>query len=68
MGKIKEELTPAHLRCSWGGCPAVYSLSDGKLLVIGKKPAEDLAAQIEGKVADDEFAVVLGPEFFQNLT
>jgi hypothetical protein len=64
---IAEELTPSHLRCMPASCPAVFTLSDGNLLIIGKKPSEELRKQVEGKVADDEFAVVLSPEFFKNL-
>jgi hypothetical protein len=65
--EIKDEITPSHLRCFQASCPAVFTLSDGNLLVIGKKPSDELRKQVEGKVADDEFAVVLSPEFFKNL-
>jgi hypothetical protein len=64
---IKEEITPSHLRCFAGSCPGVYTLSDGNLLIIGKKPSDAIHKQVEAKVADDEFAVVLSPEFFQNI-
>ena len=65
--KIEEELTPSHLRCVAGSCPAVYSLSDGDLLIVGKKLSDELFQEIAHKVADDEFAVKLGPEFFKGL-
>lgn len=61
------DLTPPHLRCSYGGCPAVLALSDGDLLIIGKKLPADLSRQIEEKVAKDEFAVKINPEFFKKL-
>jgi hypothetical protein len=64
---VKEEITPSHLRCIPGSCPGVYALSDGNLLIIGKKPSDSLYKQVEAKIADDEFAVVLSPEFFQNV-
>jgi hypothetical protein len=65
--KVNEEITPFHLRCVPCSCPAVYTLSDGNLLIIGKKPNDDLYKEVEGKVADDELAVVLSPDFFVNL-
>lgn len=30
-----KNLTPAHMRCEWGACPAVYELDDGRLLIRG---------------------------------
>lgn len=67
MPKIKEELTPYAIRCSIGACPAVFSLDDGNLLIVGKKLSPELSKEIEGKVGDDEHAIVLSPEFFRNL-
>lgn len=65
--KIKEEITPSHLRCSYGGCPGVFKLSDGDLLIIGKAIPAELLKQIEGRIAGDEIAVKLSPEFFKAL-
>jgi len=67
MPKIKEELTPSALRCSIGACPAVFSLDDGNLLIVGKKLSPELAKETEGKVSDDEHAIVLSPDFFKDL-
>jgi hypothetical protein len=64
---VKEEITPSYLRCSYGGCPAVFKLSDGDLLIIGKVPSSDLLEEINGRVSADEFAVKLSPEFFKSL-
>lgn len=64
---IKEEITPAHLRCVPCSCPAVYTLSDGDLLIIGKQLSPELFKEIEGKVGADEFAVRISPEFFEHL-
>jgi hypothetical protein len=30
------EITPAHLRCSIGGCPGIFRLSDGRIRVQGQ--------------------------------
>ncbi len=65
--ELEKEITPAHMRCMPAQCPAVFTLTDGNLLIIGKKPSEDLHEQIAGKVGEDEFAVVLSPDFFQEL-
>ncbi|HEY7646916.1 MAG TPA: hypothetical protein VH858_17885 [Hyphomicrobiales bacterium] len=65
---LKEEITPEHLKCIPGSCPAVYTLTDGNLLIIGKRPSDTLMRQVEGKVASDEFAVVLNPEYLQRLS
>jgi hypothetical protein len=66
--EIGKEITPAHLRCMPANCPAVFTLSDGNLLIIGKKLPEDIYKKVEGQISDDEFAVMLSPEFFQNLS
>jgi hypothetical protein len=65
---VKEEITPSHLRCFPGSCPAVYTLEDGNLLIIGKKLSSEVDAEVRNKVGDDEYAIVLSPEFFQNLS
>ena len=65
--EIVEEATPAHLRCSYGGCPGLFKLSDGDLLVIGKALSAELLDQIRERVADDEFAIKISSEYFRNL-
>ena len=58
-----EKSSPAHLRCSYGSCPAVYSLSDGDLLIVGKTLSPELLAEIAPKIGNDEFAIKLSPDF-----
>lgn len=65
--KITKELTPAHLRCVAGSCPAVYALSDGELLIIGKKVTGPLHDEIADRIGSDEFAVRLSQEFFSDI-
>jgi hypothetical protein len=67
MTSIKADITPFHLRCSIGGCPAVMTLSDGDLLIIGKRLAPDLLEEIKGRIAQDEFAVKINPDYFRNI-
>jgi len=68
MPKIEKEITPAHLRCSYGGCPSVSVLTDGSLLIVGKKPSSDLMNELNGKVADDEQAVTISAEFLRHVS
>jgi len=53
------EITPPHLRCSIGACPAIHETEGEKLLIIGKKPSDELMADLEGKVGEDEVALVI---------
>jgi hypothetical protein len=64
---ISEELTPLHLRCVPCSCPAVYRLENGNLLIIGKRLSPEQAAEVIGKIAADEEAVVISPDYFANL-
>jgi hypothetical protein len=65
--RLEENLTPSHLRCSIGGCPAVWKVNDGELVIIGKIPPEALVDQLRDKIAPDEFAVKISLEYFQQL-
>jgi hypothetical protein len=67
MSKIDREVTPVRLRCSVGGCPAVFISTDKEVVVIGKKLSPDLEAELADRIADDEFAVKLSIEFFEAL-
>jgi hypothetical protein len=67
MPKIKKELTPLHLRCTFGACPQVHLLDDGNILIIGKKPDSDLAHEVGSKVAADENVVIISPEFLAKI-
>ena len=64
---IEGEITPVNLRCSIGACLAVLTVSDGDLVVIGKRLPTDLSEAIKNRVGDDEFAVKISPEFFKKL-
>jgi hypothetical protein len=65
MTRIKAEITPTNLRCIPCSCPAVYTLSDGDLLIIGQQLSSELFKEIEDKVGADEFAVRISPDFFE---
>jgi hypothetical protein len=67
MIDVEEDLTPAHLRCTLGACPAIFKASDGEVIVVGKTLSPDLLLQLKGKVGADEYAVKLSAEFFREL-
>ena len=62
-----KEITPGHLRCGTGTCPAVFKLSDGNLVIIGKRASGDIAALLEGRIGADEAAVIISPEYLRAL-
>jgi hypothetical protein len=64
--KIEEELTPTPLRCIAGTCQSVFSLSDGNVLIIGKKISGELLEQIKHKVGEDEYVILIEPAYLQN--
>jgi hypothetical protein len=62
--------TPEHLRCGSlsPSCPSVSTIGDGsELVVIGKKLSPDLLAKFEGKIGEDEYAIVIGAAYFADL-
>jgi hypothetical protein len=50
-----------------GGCPAVVELTNGELLIIGKRLPDQLAAEVKHRIADDEFAICISADYFKNL-
>jgi hypothetical protein len=65
--RLEENLTPSHLRCSMGGCPAVWKTNDGELIIIGKIAPEALTNHLRDQIGPDEFAVKISAEYFQQL-
>lgn len=64
---IEDELTPAQLRCGGGTCPAVYRLSDGTLLIVGKAIDPTLLGQISDRIGPDEAAVIISQDYLRAL-
>jgi len=60
---MKRDLTPERLRCTFGGCPAVFEEEDGTITVIGRRVSRDYHGQIDS----GEEAVNLSPAFFETL-
>ena len=54
-----KEITPLHLRCGIGQCPAVYEYDAGDLIIVGKIVGDDILAELAGKVGSDEYAVLV---------
>ena len=62
MVEIKRNITPpALLACGLGpACPAAYELTDGSLLVIGKKVAvAELPSDVLSRIAENEVAIII---------
>jgi hypothetical protein len=58
--KLKE-VTPAefsvcHSGCA-SGCPAVFETENNSYVIIGKKLPASVVAQLDGRVAEDEFVI-----------
>ena len=63
---MPRNLTPVHLRCQWGACPAIHELDDGSLLIVGKSAT--MAAALERvSVGEDEHAVIVDRELVANV-
>ena len=62
-----KEITPLHLRCGMGACPAIYETEDGKLVVVGKRAPSELSQELQGRVSDDEGAVIISRDYFRNV-
>jgi hypothetical protein len=71
MGGRMKDITPKHLRCSFGpSCPAVHRLQDGRLLIIGKLADQELFSELNraGKLGQGEWPIVISAEYFPGLT
>ena len=64
MIQVKRNLTPQALQCGPVlGCPAVYELTDGSLLVIGRTVSRDeLPEEVRRKIAGNEVSVIISKE------
>lgn len=63
------EITPADLQCEISiSCPSVHAISNsGDLIIVGKRLPPELQAQMEGKVGDDEYAVIIDRALLANV-
>ena len=53
MAKLTD-ITPKQWRCTFGHCPAVFTASDGRLVIIGKRCSHSDVVQ---RVGPDEYAI-----------
>lgn len=61
-----KNLTPEELRCSYGGCPSIHELEDGRLLIIGLDGHEEtIKRRIPG--ADNERAIIIDRALLANV-
>lgn len=62
---MPRNLTPEAMRCEDGWCPSVHELDDGRLLIVGKRGAQQA---YDGNVgmAPDEEAVIISPDLLSD--
>lgn len=67
MIEIKRNVAATILGCAMGpACPAAYELSDGSLLLVGRTlNPDEYPAELQGRVADHETAVVIPPALLE---
>lgn len=55
--------------CSYGNCPSVFAMSDGKVAIVGDRMSPELLAELEAtglvKVYDHEVAIVVDAELLR---
>lgn len=64
---IAEDVTPSHLKCGVGTCVTVYRLTNGDLMIIGKKPPSYLEKEIQDRVGEDEQIIIIDPAYFSAI-
>jgi hypothetical protein len=61
------EITPHHLRCGIGQCPAVYEDGVQDLVIIGKNLSKELRDELSPRIGEDEYAIRISRAMFTNL-
>jgi hypothetical protein len=67
MSSSLKEITPPHLRCGSGTCPAIFEAEDGSLVIIGKRLPKDWLNKIAHRVGEGEDAVIIQADLLANL-
>ena len=63
-----KEITPKHLQCGVGLCPAVFELDDGQIAIIGSKINHSaLPDEIVKKIGSNERVVLLPLEYIKGI-
>jgi hypothetical protein len=62
------DVTPKHLRCGIGMCPAVYKTDVGKYVVVGRTlSSSEVQSALPNRVAADETAIEIDAAFLEML-
>jgi hypothetical protein len=64
---VLREITPFHLRCGLGQCPAVFEDGPDDLVIIGTVETGDVADNLAGRVGTDECAIRISRAMFAEL-
>jgi len=59
---ILRDITPEHLRCGIGACPAVFESDRGTLIVIGRKADGEIVSAMTGRAGSDELIIEIPKE------
>jgi hypothetical protein len=62
-----KELTPLHLRCTFGGCPGIYEADDKNFVIIGKELTPEQKREIGERIGEGEYAIVIRREYLKGL-
>ena len=63
------EITPKHLCCGVGPCPAIFATDRGTYVIVGKRlTQEQIRELLPDKVAPHEDAVEISKDFFAEIT
>lgn len=61
-------ITPAHLHCAIGACPAVYRTDHGTIVLIGRKVASaHILRELSGRVGPDEEVIEIAEEYLSPI-
>ena len=61
------EITPSHLRCGVGQCPAVFEDGPDGLVIIGTLITGEASESLAGRVGANECAIRISREMFAGL-
>lgn len=66
--KLKD-ITPTHLKCLVGACPAVYQTDDGRCFVVGKRASAAASGAVPfDKIGPDEVMIEVPEDLLLRLS
>lgn len=63
------EITPEHMRCIIGSCPAIYETNRGTYILIGHKlNLKKIDSNLKNKISSHENAIEVPQELLKNIS